>query len=204
MRLVSGLLNAGLVALGISLLIRYYPRRTPPIGVLIALSPMVLFLMSVVSSSGLEIASGFSTWCGALCIVEHTLLPRALAIWTAFAAVVLVLSRPTSPLDAVVITIVLALLIGWHGLRQRLNPSLVPLWSPVLVALIVAGGFLVVFGGPHLTVPHRPIQPASCPTCGRTYGSPGFGSASASGTLDGSTRRSRPGSSSRGPRASLD
>ena len=106
MRLVSCLLNAGLVALGISLLIRYYPRRTPLVGVLIALSPMVLFLMAVVTSSGLEISSGFATWCGALCIVEHPQLPRALAIWTAVAAVVLVLSRPTSPLDAGIITVV--------------------------------------------------------------------------------------------------
>jgi hypothetical protein len=159
MRLVSSLLNAGLVALGISLLVRYHPRRTPLIGVLIALSPMVLFLMAVVSSSGLEISSGFATWCGGLCIVEHPQLPRALAIWTAVAAVLLVLSRPTSPLDAAIITVVLALLIGWRGLRQRLNPSLVPLWSPVLVAVIVAGGFFVIFGSPHL-IGLTPIHPA--------------------------------------------
>jgi hypothetical protein len=159
MRLTSGLLNAALVALGISLLIRYHPRRTPLVGVLLALSPMVLFLMAVVSSSGLEISAGFATWCGGLCVVEHPQIPRALAIWTALAAVLLVLSRPTSPLDAAIITVVLALLIGWQGLRQRLNSSLVPLWSPVLVAAIVAGGFLVAFGAPRLTgVP--PVHPA--------------------------------------------
>ena len=159
MRLTSGLLNAALVALGISLLIRYHPRRTPLVGVLLALSPMVLFLMAVVSSSGLEISAGFATWCGGLCVVEHPQIPRALAIWTALAAVLLVLSRPTSPLDAVIITVVLALLIGWQGLRQRLNSSLVPLWSPVLVAAIVAGGFLLAFGAPRLTgVP--PVHPA--------------------------------------------
>ena len=148
MRLLSDLLNAGLVALGIWLLIRYYPRRTPLVGVLIALSPMVLFLMAVVTSSGLEISSGFATWCGALCIVEHPRVPRTLAIWTAVAAVVLVLNRPTSPLDAGIITVISALFVGWRGLRQRLNPSLVPLWGPVLVAVIVAGGFLVVVGPP--------------------------------------------------------
>ena len=52
MRLVGDLVNAALVALGISLLLRYHPRRTVLVGVLIALSPMVLFLMAVVSSSG--------------------------------------------------------------------------------------------------------------------------------------------------------
>lgn len=160
MRLVSCLLNAALVALGISLLVRFYPRRTPLAGVLIALTPMVLFLMSVVSSSGLEIASGFATWCGGLCIVEHPRIPRLLAIWTAVAAVLLVLTRPTSPLDAGVIAVVLAFLIGWKGLRQRLNPSLVPLWSSVLVAVLVAAVFLAVFGPPHLTGV-APRHPAS-------------------------------------------
>lgn len=151
MRLVSCLLNAALVALGISLLVRFYPRRIPLAGVLIALTPMVLFLMSVVSSSGLEIASGFATWCGGLCIVEHPSIPRPLAIWTAVAAVLLVLTRPTSPLDAGIITVVLAFLIGWKGLRQRLNAGLVPLWSPLLVAVLLAAAFLAVFGPPHLT-----------------------------------------------------
>jgi hypothetical protein len=150
MRLVSGLANAALVALGISLLIRFHPRRIPLLGVLIALSPMVLFLLAVVNSSGLEISSAFATWCGALCIVEQPLVPRPLAIWTAVAAVLLVLSRPTSPLDAVIIVVVMTLLIGWRGLRPKVA-GLVPLWSPVLVAVIVAVGFLVAFGPPHLT-----------------------------------------------------
>jgi hypothetical protein len=114
------------------------------------LSPMVLFLMAVVNSSGLEISSGFATWCGALCIVERQRLPRPLAIWTAVAACVLVLSRPTSPLDAGIITVVSALLIGWRGLRPRLNRSLVPLCGPVLLAVMVAGGFLFVVGPPPL------------------------------------------------------
>ena len=150
MRFTSGFLNACLVALGISLLIRYYPRRIPLLGVLIALTPMVLFLLAVVSSSGLEISSAFAAWCGGLCLVEHPQVPRGLAVWTAVAAVLLVLSRPTSPLDAAIIAVVVAVLIGWRGLRPRLR-SLVPLWSPVLVAMIVAGSFLVAFGSPHLT-----------------------------------------------------
>ncbi len=134
MRLVGDLVNAALVALGISLLFRYYPRRTPLVGVLIALSPMVLFLMAVVSSSGLEIASGFATWCGGLCVVRNPQVPRPLAIWTAVAAILLALSRPTSPLDVAIIAIVLAFLVGWHGLRERLNPSLRPLWIPLVGA----------------------------------------------------------------------
>ena len=151
MRLVGDLVNAALVALGISLLLRYYPRRTVLVGVLIALSPMVLFLMAVVSSSGLEIASGFATWCGGLCVVKNPQVPRALAIWTAVAAILLALSRPTSPLDVAIISIVLAFLVGWRGLRERLNPSLRPLWIPLVGAFLVAAIFLVIGGPPRLT-----------------------------------------------------
>jgi Predicted membrane protein (DUF2142) len=151
MRLVGDLVNAALVALGISLLLRYYPRRTVLVGVLIALSPMVLFLMAVVSSSGLEIASGFATWCGGLCVVANPQVPRSLAIWTAVATILLALSRPTSPFDVVIIAVVLAFLIGRRGLRERLNPSLRPLWIPLVGAFLVAAIFLVIGGPPRLT-----------------------------------------------------
>src|SRR6185437_3331059 len=57
MRVTGDVLNAVLIAIGIWLLFRYYPRRTPLIGVLVALSPMVLFMMSVLNDSGLEIAA---------------------------------------------------------------------------------------------------------------------------------------------------
>jgi heme/copper-type cytochrome/quinol oxidase subunit 3 len=151
MRLVGDLVDAALVALGISLLLRYFPRRTVLIGFVIALSPMVLFLMAVVSSSGLEIASGFATWCGGLCVVKNPRVPRALAIWTAVAAILLALSRPTSPLDVAIIAIVLAFLVGWHGLQERLNPSLRPLWIPLVGVFLVAAIFLVIGGPPRLT-----------------------------------------------------
>jgi hypothetical protein len=74
--------------------------------------------------------------------------------------VLLVLSRPTSALDLAVVVVVMAFSIGWRGLRQRLNPTLAPLWIPVVVAVVVAGGFIVVFGSPHLTGV-APAHPAS-------------------------------------------
>ena len=160
MRAAGDLLNTALVALGIWLILRYHPRRLPLVGVLIALSPMVLFLMAVVNSSGLEIAAAFAAWCGMLCVVTHPELPRALAAWTAVALIFLVLSRPTSPLDLLIIAVVLGLYVGWRGLRERLNPSVRRLWIPVAVALGVAAVFLVVDGAPHLIgVPPR--HPAS-------------------------------------------
>ena len=152
-------LNAAVVALGIWLLLRYYPRRTPLVGVLLALSPMVLFLMAVLNSSGLEIVAGFAAWCGGLCVVTYLEVPRALAAWTAVAAILLVLSRPTSPLDLLIIVVVLAVYVGWRGLRERLNPSVRRLWIPVALALAVAALFLVIDGPPHL-IGSPPRHPA--------------------------------------------
>ncbi len=150
MRLTGDLLNAALVALGISLLVRFYPRRTILIGVLLALTPMALYLMAVVSSSGLEISSGFAVWCGGLCVVEQPTVPRALAVWTALATLFLVLSRPESLFDAFLIAVVLVTLVGWRNLRARLNPSLRPLWMPVVAAAALAALLLLVDGTPQL------------------------------------------------------
>jgi hypothetical protein len=150
MRLIGDLVNAALVALGIWLLFRYFPFRTPLVGALIALSPMVLFSMSVVSWSSLEIASGFASWCGALCVARHTRVPRALAIWTAVAASFLLLSRPTGLLDLAIIAVVMVVLVGWKALPARLNRSLRPLWIPVSVVAAVALLMLLIDGLPHL------------------------------------------------------
>lgn len=156
MRALGDVLDSVMVALGIWLLLRYYPRRTLLIGVLMALSPMVLFLMAVLNSSGLEIGAGFAAWCGMLCVVTHPEVPRALAVWTSVAAILLVLSRPTSPFDLVVIAVVLAVYVGWRGLRERVNPSLRALWIPIALSLAVASVFLVIDGSPHLIgVPPR-------------------------------------------------
>ena len=134
--------------------------RTPLLGVLLALSPMALFMMAVLNSSGLEIASGFAAWCGALCVVTHPSVPRALAVWTAVAMIVLVLARAVSPLDALVIAVVLAFFVGWRGLRKRVNPSLRPLWIPVAVSLVAAAIFLLIFGSISLIgfPPHHPAS----------------------------------------------
>jgi hypothetical protein len=162
MRITGAVLNSGVCALGICLLLRYFPRRTMLLGVMLAVSPMFLFLMAVINSSGFEIAAAFATWCGGLCVITHRTVPRALAAWTALAAVLLILSRPTSPLDALVIACVLGVFVGWRGLRARLNASLHPVWIPVGAAMAVAVVFFLVGGAPYLirvgALPHPPAS----------------------------------------------
>jgi hypothetical protein len=158
MRLVGDLLNAGLIALGLILLARYHPRRSPLAGALIALAPMVLFVTSVVNSSGLEVAAAFASWCGGLCVIERRPVPPALAICTSLSFIFLILSRPISPAEAAIIVAVLATLAGWRSLRMWIHDrSLRSLWLPGSISVIVAGVFLLIGGQPHLLgIPAKP------------------------------------------------
>ena len=157
-RFSGALVGAALIALGLFLLARYHPRRLPLLGAMIALSPMVLFVTAVVNSNGMEIAAAFAAWCGGLCVVERTEIPRPLAALTSLSFVVLILSRPISPVNAAVIVAVLATLLGWDRGRALVRErSFRPIWISVLAATIVAGLFLVRFGLPLLfSVPEKP------------------------------------------------
>lgn len=118
MRMVGTLLNAALIALGLFLLARYHQRRRVWAGVIVALTPMVFFVSSVMNSSGMEIATAFAAWCGGLCIVECRPIPRALIVWTSLAFILLILSRPISPVNAAVIVVVVCTSAGWARTKE--------------------------------------------------------------------------------------
>jgi Predicted membrane protein (DUF2142) len=158
MRYTGALLDAALIALGLFLLARYHPRRLTLLGAMIALSPMVLFVSSVVNSSGLETAAAFASWCGGLCVVERADVPRGLAALTSLSLVLLILSRPISPVNAAVIVVVLGASVGWRRVRVVLGQkSVTPIWLSALIAVALAGLFLVFVGLPSLLgVPEKP------------------------------------------------
>lgn len=158
MQFASSILNAALIAIGLFLLSRYHPRRLSLLGAMVALSPMVLFMSAVVNPSGMEIAAAFASWCGGLCIVERFVIPRTLAGLTSLAFVLLILSRPTSPVNAAVIIVVLAVLAGWVRARAMLSePSFRPVWFSVIGAVLVAGLSLVFLGVPsEFGIPEKP------------------------------------------------
>ena len=151
MQLTGALVDAAFIALGLFLLARYHPRRLPLLGALVALAPMVLFVGAVVNSSGLETAAAFAAWCGGLCVVTRKTVPLALAILTAFAFFFLILSRPLSPVNAVVILVVLGVTGGWSRTRELLHdPNVRLIWASAVVATIVAGVSLALIGSPTL------------------------------------------------------
>jgi hypothetical protein len=151
MRFTGVLLDSALLALGLFLLARYHPRRLPLLAAMVALSPMVLFITSVVSSSGLEIAAGFAAWCGGLCVVERARIPPMLAVLTGLSFIALILSRPISPYNAAVIVVALALLLGWARSRELLRKrSFRPIWVLAIASAVFAGCYLLAVGEPYL------------------------------------------------------
>ncbi len=159
MRMVGTLVNAVLFALGLFLLSRYHPRRRyMSVGVLVAFTPMVFFVSSVVNSSGMEIAAAFAAWCAGLCVIERQRVPIALADWTSLAFVVLILTRPASPLNAAIIVITLAIVTGWSRFRGLVrDKGTFVIRLSVVIALIVCAVELIVGGIPALTgLPQRP------------------------------------------------
>jgi hypothetical protein len=158
MRMAGAMLSSALIALGLFLLSRYHPRRLLLLGALISLSPMVLFIMSVLNASALEVASAFLAWCGGLCIVERRDVPRSLVLWTTVGLVLLTLSRPTSPINAILIVVVLGIFAGRLRVRELATDRTVrPLWMAFILALGVSGLLLVTFGSPALLgSPPRP------------------------------------------------
>jgi hypothetical protein len=151
MQYLGALLDAALIALGLFLLVRYHPRRLTLLGALVALSPMVLFISAIVNSSGLEIAAAFAAWCGGLCIVQASEVSRGLVAWTSLAFVLLILSRPISPVNAAVIVVVLAALVGWRRSRELLrSPRIRPLFISAVLATLLAAFYLLMVGLPNL------------------------------------------------------
>ncbi len=159
MEFAAVIICAALLALGVFALARYHPRRMPLVGPLVAVVPMVLFLASVDNSSGMEITAGFAAWCTGLCVVEYDVVPRALAVLTAVAFGIFILSRPLSPVSAAGLVVVLALLAGWRRSRALVAArSFRPVLTTVVATMVLSGLLLVVGGTPVLlkgtTNPH--------------------------------------------------
>lgn len=151
MRFAGDLLNAALTALGLFLLARYHPRRFTLVGAMVALTPMVFFVMSVINPSGMETSSAFAAWCGGLCLVAEPDPPRALVVLTTVAAMLLTLSRPISPVNALIVATVLAILAAKRRSVELIRDRrLRPLWFFAVTAGVLAVLLVVVFGAPAL------------------------------------------------------
>jgi hypothetical protein len=149
-RLVDAVLFAFLVGWALRL-----AGRRAGAGVALAVTPMIVFLSSSVSTSGLEAAGGVLLWIAAL----RAFAGGATDAWAAMAVggAVVALGRGVGP-PMVVTVVVIALLLarfGEFGSLWRTQLTETPVRAAVgVLALAVAGGVAWTF----LAMPHPPLD----------------------------------------------
>ena len=99
MRLLSAALCSVFLALAFTSLTAWSRRRAGLIGLVVALTPMVLFLGGVVNPSALEVAAALCAWsAGAAIVLDHKgAPPTALVVVLGVSAVVFEATRSLSP-----------------------------------------------------------------------------------------------------------
>ncbi|MCR2793752.1 DUF2142 domain-containing protein [Microbacterium sp. zg.Y625] len=140
-RLLAALVNAGVIGWATSLLIRTARSRWTVTGLLILITPMVVYMCSVLNPNGLEIVATLAIVVGGWnLIVRRPTRGR----WTESHSIVLIagalllVSRGLSPLIAALVLTALAICAGWTALRDVLAQRT----SWVLLAPLVLIGVL--------------------------------------------------------------
>lgn len=135
MRLLSAALTSAVLAWGFRELATLRRRSFPLLGVVAALTPMVIFLNSVVNPSGLEISAALTLWIALTAMVRDPDPARAVprSIGLAVVAVLMVNSRGLSPLYLGAIALVVAAVGPWSGVRTLLRDRRTWPWMGVVV-----------------------------------------------------------------------
>lgn len=134
MRLLSALLTATFFASALASARRVRAPGIAGLGIVVATTPMLLFLSGTVNPSAPEITAAMCVWVsGLVCCQPRTVIDRRLALRLGIAASALILIRPLGPLWLFLIGIIIIGVAGWTQavelLRQR----------AVQAVLIVAG-----------------------------------------------------------------
>jgi len=128
MRWLSVAASASLLALAVALSVVFAEGSLVLIGVIVAVSPLVLYLASVVEPSGLEISAGLCVWStiALLSVLPDRPPPRALLVAASASAAVLALSRASSPAWlACMAFVACCVLIPWSRLQSWWSERLV-------------------------------------------------------------------------------
>lgn len=145
MRLVGAALCSALLASALVSVGHFANRRLVAVGLFAALTPEVVYLAATVNTAGPEAAASVGLWVSALALAttdgdaDRVLVRRA-----GVALVVLVLSRPMSPLFAAVILAAGAVVAGRRRVAALARRPDVRLWAlAVGVAVLASVAWLV-------------------------------------------------------------
>jgi hypothetical protein len=139
MRLVGALLSAIMLGLAVFSARRWSDRRLLPIAVMIAATPMTVYLSAVVNPNGLEITSAVCLWVSSLVLFTERRHdpPAGLVAIAAVSAAVLTSMRGLSPLWTALIVLLVISVTSWRALWKMLLTSR---------SFQVAAGALLVIG----------------------------------------------------------
>ena len=115
MRMLSAILSASMIGLAVYSIKRWSSKVMLPLGIMLAATPMVLYLGGMINPNGLEISSSICLWVsGLILFTEHRHdLPRGLLLITCLSASILILMRGLSPLWALMILAAVMSLGSW-------------------------------------------------------------------------------------------
>ena len=151
MRLAGDLVIAVFLTASFVLLGRRRRSGWAVVGGAVAMTPLVLFMGSVVNPSGLEIASAMALWCALLSWAAAPGRPpdRSTVIWAAVAAIVLESTRGLSPAFMLLTIAACAVVAGWSGIGAaarrhdvRVAGVVVAAFGVLAVTWVVAAGSL--------------------------------------------------------------
>ena len=140
MRLVSAMITGALLATAITALRLAKAPRLLGAGVVLGVTPMVLFLGGVVNPAGTEIAAAIAFWvCGLVLVSRATArVEPVLVTGAGVAGAVLALSRPLGPLWVALVALVVIALTSRAALAHVARSGRVRVWA----ALVVAAGIV--------------------------------------------------------------
>jgi hypothetical protein len=151
MRAVSAALTAALVASAVLSLRRLRRPVIALVGLLLALTPTVLYFGAMVNPSGLEIVAALALWAsgGVLATEASTGIVDARVVHrVGIAACLLVLSRQLAPVWLAAVLVTLGLLATRPGLAALARSSVVRAWSVVAGVCSVAAIAWIAWAGP--------------------------------------------------------
>jgi hypothetical protein len=165
MRFLSVLMSAAFIATALTALRRTSVPRVAAIGVLFAVTPMVLFVGSSVNPNGPEIAAAIAVWVCGLVLASQASekIDNRLVTATGIAGCVLALSRQLGPLWLSIMGITIAVFGSWDALRALARSGWARIWAALIAAFCVAQiGWNVVVGSLGYT--RYPNAPKNIPT----------------------------------------
>jgi hypothetical protein len=142
MRLAGVAIMAALLASAVASLQREPSSGVRIVALLVALTPMALYLGASVNPSGVEVAAGLALWASSVVLVRElrdgTAVDGRLITRIGIAAAVLTLSRHDGPFWLGLIFVTLAIVAGRAAIRAVWASRTARIWTAVVAVLTVA------------------------------------------------------------------